>query len=486
MKMILADDEKIIRDSLVSLVDWTSLEIQITDVCSNGIETYESILDHSPDIVLTDIKMPGLNGLELIEKAAALNQSIEFILLSGYSDFEFARQAMRFGVKHYLMKPCDEETLRSVVRETVRDCRKKRYHAALEREARAPGHAEPYLRNILYEFFSGVPVEDIVDSYQARIDFYREPYTALCYCDCTPDMARTLWNGYRAACTDHGQPPLTGAHSGKRLVLFGLTNDLPPYGLQSEQPLAIQFEHLFALLQELGQYFEGAEQLRLFCFGGELSIRNHSAALRQLDICLKEMTQLGDKRKPCSYLSRFAQSVQDMELARALFTYCVTRLTALQSDMQFPMNAYEELHRINQYVSFEEFQQAFERLADCINRASAPTGQHKPFIQTTLDYVRENLDNPNLSLKWISENILFMNVDYVSKQFSRETGCRFSHYLNQMRIERAQQLLLANGEEKIYLVAQQVGCGNNPQYFGQIFKKYTGLTPRDFLRQKYK
>ena len=102
--------------------------------------------------------------------------------------------------------------------------------------------------------------------------------------------------------------------------------------------------------------------------------------------------------------------LQDMELARALFTYCVTRLTALQSDMQFPMNADEELHRINQYVSFEEFQQAFERLADCINRASAPTGQHKPFIQTTLDYVRENLDNPNLSLKWISENILFMNV----------------------------------------------------------------------------
>ena len=97
-------------------------------------------------------------------------------------------------------------------------------------------------------------------------------------------------------------------------------------------------------------------------------------------------------------------------------------------------------------------------------------------------YVQENLADPRISLKWLAENYLFMNVDYVSREFVRQTGEKFSAFLNRTRMERAKELLRENREEKIYNVAQQVGCGNNPQYFGQLFKKYTNMTPSEYVK----
>ena len=100
-----------------------------------------------------------------------------------------------------------------------------------------------------------------------------------------------------------------------------------------------------------------------------------------------------------------------------------------------------------------------------------------------MQYVEENLANPNLTLKWIAENYLFMNVDYVSKRFIKETNQKFSHYLSNVRIQKAKQLLSEGHAGQIQWVAQQVGCGNNPQYFSQIFKKSTGLTPSAYAKK---
>ena len=80
-----------------------------------------------------------------------------------------------------------------------------------------------------------------------------------------------------------------------------------------------------------------------------------------------------------------------------------------------------------------------------------------------------------------SFSYLFMNVDYVSKKFYKETGQKFSQYLTKMRIGKAKELIAKNPEEPIKNVAEQVGCGNNPQYFSQLFKKQTGMTPTDYI-----
>ena len=126
LRLIIVDDEKIIRESIRSLIDWESLGIEVVGVCKNGLEAYDAILDSYPDIVLTDIKMPGLSGLELIEKLNDTRENIQFIILSGYSEFEYAKQAMRFGIRHYLLKPCNENQIIEAIEDVKKACLKWR------------------------------------------------------------------------------------------------------------------------------------------------------------------------------------------------------------------------------------------------------------------------------------------------------------------------------------------------------------------------
>lgn len=108
LKLLIVDDERIIRETMATIIDWNTLDIQLIGTAKDGIEAYNIILDEYPDIVLTDIKMPALSGIELIAKIHEINPQTQFIILSGYGEFEYAKKAMQYGVKHYLLKPCNE------------------------------------------------------------------------------------------------------------------------------------------------------------------------------------------------------------------------------------------------------------------------------------------------------------------------------------------------------------------------------------------
>ena len=90
-KLIIADDERLIREALSTTINWKDLDIELTGICRNGIEAYDMILDESPDIVLTDIRMPGMSGLDLIRRTSEAGIPVQFILLSGYGEFEYAK-----------------------------------------------------------------------------------------------------------------------------------------------------------------------------------------------------------------------------------------------------------------------------------------------------------------------------------------------------------------------------------------------------------
>ena len=112
--------------------------------------------------------------------------------------------------------------------------------------------------------------------------------------------------------------------------------------------------------------------------------------------------------------------------------------------------------------------------------------QYSPFIAKLIDYIQEHYSNPDLTLKWISENYLYMNVSYVSRCFTRETGEKFSSFLMKLRVQKAKEILASSGSEKIQDVAELVGCGNTPYYFSKIFKKCTGLTPSAYVKKNYR
>ena len=116
-KVLLVDDERIITDGMSKVIQWESIGTQLIGTARNGIEAYSIIEQQKPDIVISDIKMPGMNGIELVSKVNSTFPTIRFILLSGFSEFDYAKQAMEYGVKHYLLKPCNENTIMDAVKE---------------------------------------------------------------------------------------------------------------------------------------------------------------------------------------------------------------------------------------------------------------------------------------------------------------------------------------------------------------------------------
>ena len=96
-------------------------------------------------------------------------------------------------------------------------------------------------------------------------------------------------------------------------------------------------------------------------------------------------------------------------------------------------------------------------------------------------YVNQHLDSETLSLKWLAENYLFISIGYLSKLFIKEEGLRFSDYLNKRRVEEAKRLMEVYQKENVKNIAGKVGFGSNPQYFSQVFKRYTGLTPTEYM-----
>lgn len=114
LKVLIVEDEDIIRKGLVYAIDWLSMECVVVDAACDGREGLEKILQHRPELVITDIKMPRMNGIEMIERASG-QCDFESIILTSYSEFEYARKAVNLHVFEYLLKPVDKENLRRII-----------------------------------------------------------------------------------------------------------------------------------------------------------------------------------------------------------------------------------------------------------------------------------------------------------------------------------------------------------------------------------
>lgn len=115
MDILIADDERIIREGLAHALDWSAMSCRLAGIASDGAEALDMFRKLQPDCVITDIRMPRMNGLELVEAIQVLDPDCRFVILSGHDEFEFARRAMRFGVKYYLLKPFDEDELAEII-----------------------------------------------------------------------------------------------------------------------------------------------------------------------------------------------------------------------------------------------------------------------------------------------------------------------------------------------------------------------------------
>lgn len=126
-KIMVVDDERIVREAIADHISWKEYRASVVKAASNAIEALGYLEEHEVDLVLADIKMPVMDGIEMLKRVRAHRTDIDFIILSGYADFHYAQEAIHYGARDYLLKPLDEETLISIVLKCIAGKKKQNF-----------------------------------------------------------------------------------------------------------------------------------------------------------------------------------------------------------------------------------------------------------------------------------------------------------------------------------------------------------------------
>lgn len=210
-----------------------------------------------------------------------------------------------------------------------------------------------------------------------------------------------------------------------------------------------------------------------------LSSCNYSFIMDEANKQLSASLQSGSTENTDSLISLLSE-VTDLSFLKQLSNSLMLAISAADSRLS-TVELTEWLLNVTHETQLEPLKLTLAEKLRTLLSAKPEKSAVSAMTKQIRDYVDQHLSDPNLTLKGIAEQHLFMNTDYVSKKFQKETGTRFSNYLTSVRIERAKKLLVSAGSDKIQTVAEQVGCGNNPQYFSQLFKKNTGVTPSAYV-----
>ncbi len=493
-RVLLVDDEPIVLETLSSIIPWDTIGCELIGTSRNGMDAYNKICDDYPDIVITDIKMPVLNGLELIEKAKKLDANIDFIILSGYDDFAFAQTAMKFGVKYYNLKPVRKEDLIAVLEKMVSELKLKEQARRSHERQLIDSLKLPLVKSFLFDACNSLSLtEKTIKNYIHLLGF---PEDGISCCICTylePAFLTLFQAEFCSLQNKHAIPVLWPA--------FYVTNSF--VFLYTASCLKIQ-----EILREfVGSRQYPKQQTALEC--QFLTFDNSTSAFREI---IRKLSRyhtiwiINEMQKPESVSgdNLYTSENKARELKNFSSEYEITQF--LNSAFDSSMNVESAVLLCIQLLFSSEFfaNKDFDYITlQYLFRSSSVTevrsiaaslllrqlpaanekgcSQKATLIPRVKEYVNSHLASETLSLKWLAENQFFISVGYLSKQFQLEEGVHFSYYLNYQRIELAKKMMGVYHNNNIQDIAQQVGFRNNPRYFSQVFKKFTGMTPSEYL-----
>ena len=510
-RVLIVDDERIIREGIATVIPWEKYGYTLAGTAGNGEEAYELIKKEAIDIVISDIKMPGMDGLQLIAKVKEEQPEIEFIVLSGYSEFEFARTAMQYGVKYYLLKPCNEEEILAVLEELRNAIEQRRRNSAyLEKVKQDLERIKPQLKaQFLKEFVTNQfsfaqeweyyrdllglketgPVRLLLCRVEGRFEF--EYLFAL-----KQTAEEILGEGLVFLSTTIGEELLLLIKDLAMEELLALVETVKEtfcnnYG--RDMTVAISESGEWKTTPLL--YREAREYLKHRFYLGEGSIiTKKDIGLDQAEEAnlIFDFEQFGYIVKSGNTEEvevRLAEFFRQLEAATREISgakiHCLELFsTIIRYSAGEKMNDYlKQLVAFEEFTTLEQIHQFIQEIALEITTANyADNAQrYSRQVQKVVALVEENLANENLSLKWLAQEMLYMNVDYLGKLFKKEMNERFSDYLIRLRIEKAKEML-EKSDSKVFEIAKAVGFGDNAQYFSQVFKKHTGYTPSDYKK----
>ncbi|TDL34256.1 response regulator [Jeotgalibacillus sp. S-D1] len=511
-KVLLVDDEINILEGIATMVNWEGCGTELFVKANNGQLAFDLIMKAPPDIVITDIKMPGINGVDLIQKVHKIFPEIKFIVLSGYDEFEFAKTAMECNVKHYLLKPSNEKKIEAALTQIVDDLNEKQ-------------EKDHFIENMHVQLQKVMPIakEQFLKDYITSKKYGREDweyYSKLFNIDHSSGNFRLILLSiddahdyeHRIALKEVAADELS---ENKQISLSTITGEKVVFLMEEQNVTEIierlknakrKFSSFYYLtftsavsnqgtIRELKTLYSEALNCltqRFYLEAGSIittnDLRNDEKSFQKLQYDHEDlifMIRSGNSKEVRQYLQAFVEQVienqYDVNLVKS---HCIELfMLMIRQAPKENMDSYlEEIIILKDLESFEDIRKFIERVSTEISEAyyERTKKSQSNILHRIVQYVDEHIADQDLSLTKVANEILFMNSDYVGKLFKKEKGERFSNYLIDQRIKKAIEMLEQSDEVRVFELAEAVGFGNNPRYFGQVFKKHTGVTPSEY------
>ncbi|AET61106.1 AraC family transcriptional regulator [Paenibacillus terrae HPL-003] len=522
MKVFLVDDEKGIVTGLKTIIERFIPECEVVGAAYNGLEGYQLIRKKQPDIVITDIRMPQADGLDMIRMLKEEDCRAEFILLSGYAEFEYARKGLQLGARFYINKPVEEEELRSCVcqvMELVRADRAKLQEVDELKQEVYNRIQEDALRDILDTGsdqsdlmgellrIAQIPMEtirfvSIMLEFDGSTDFLKELGLQPVFrqIDIALGQFRKVYRfrysvAQIAVVIAHGSIIDYGAlvrtmNRMKEAIYRELKLSIT-VGVGTVQEQAMGISQSFEEARNALSYkvIKGAHAVIPFSEIMNMTSRSHTVseeAIAQLEAALDNMDEIG-----CVNIIReiFRGMEAEPSMSPAdLQLKCLHILLSSIRKMSFQQLQQNEflgrnilsLEGISRFRTLEYLE---EWMIQVIRGILAFKLEHnipkkKDMITEIKEYVQKHYNEP-ISLANLAARF-YISPFYLSQVFKQKTGETYLNYLIQIRIDKA-KTLLENTDLKIYEICQQVGY-SDPQHFTRMFEKLTGSRPREYRK----
>lgn len=502
--VILIDDESLILESLQSLIDWAQLDCFIAGTAKNGRQGLKLIRRLRPHIVVTDIKMPDVSGIEIAEFCAQQLPGTKLIVLSAYADFVFAQSAMRAGASNYLLKPLSRNELACAVQKVVSELN------TAERSMASRSLAETDFENAKTLATSSLLFNlaryGTSGSWRVDDDWVREKIEAgsvvvmgtFFNLTCSIAPALAIGQTHVHQWLHHaGYNPIFGSADENLILLCTVAKGID-YTTARNRLIQTLREFLRTLPEKLGVgvfcvsdvystgdmlqrcYRDCLSMLRCGFFCSTSSVISHNRAIPAAPPGI-------DPQEFIFALKHGRPDMIEVLLSRW------KQILLQQEDEQFALEKMREWSRIATLCAaklgmdscglwiheyeHENFDTRFECMRRGILAVCTYAKKKVGNISRTCLYVEEHYGNRDLNLEAVATE-LGLNSSYLSRAFKKEMNENFSEYLVRIRIERAQKLLRET-DMRTYAIAEEVGFWD-AHYFSQVFKKRCGMSPAEY------
>lgn len=506
--VVLLDDESLIVDSLKHLLPWNELECEIVGDAQNGTDGLALIERLSPDLVISDIVMPGISGLEIAGYCA--EHGIEIVIISAYNDFSYAQEAMKLGVRSYVLKPISKRELLEAVQhgiQTIRDRRKAEREEAWAQQTGTLATSSLLFRVACYDCALS---EEEKNMLRQMNRFHFGMVAGICFYN-LEDSA-----GYQEL-ANRMRTQIASALPDEQLI-WGNASDSLTFICSSSRSKDTPGEFRQGVTDRLLHLLRRfSEDTGCIAIGSLSDIFADFSALHEAFLqCMNRLQYGFFEDHPQLYTEDRTQSVSDSEYDTKLLLHHLRHGNEQEWNVAFQgwreslaaaQNRSEAVYEIRRLyrdatiaassigmsqkpsanLNSKRQNENFSSMASSLKQYMLEICRYSLQTMNTMGRIKAIIENQysdvNLNLNTVSER-LQMNPAYVSRMFKKEYGDNFSNYLSNIRMEKA-CFFLTTTNSKIKDIASQVGY-DDEHYFSLVFRKQTGMTPSQYRTEHRK